>query len=236
MSNLTTKMMLFAGFAAMAMMPAAKADNWNQKTVMTFSGPVAIPGQVLPAGTYVFKLLDSSSNRHVVQVFNQDENHVYGTFLAIPDYRMHPASKPIVKFHEAASGEPQAIKSWYYPGRSYGHEFVYPKNKAVELARVNDTPVPAMPTELTADAVVPDVKIDAPEMVAIVAAPIVTERPTGEEVSVDTDFPATPDSAHEESTTELPGTASPLPLIGILGLLSLGTAAGLRVAATVRAK
>src|SRR5580698_3516033 len=188
MSNSKTKLMLFVLLAAMAIVPAVKADNWNQKTTFTFSGPVAIPGQVLPAGTYVFKLLDSSSNRHVVQVFNKDENHVFGTFLAIPDYRMHPPSETLMKFHERATGEPQAIKAWFYPGRSYGHEFVYPKNKAVELARVNDTPVPAMPTELTVDAVTPDVKVDAPEVVAIVVAPLMAERPTGEEVSLDSAF------------------------------------------------
>ena len=155
MTNWKTRMMLFVGVAAMAIVPAVKADDWNQKTVFTFSGPVAIPGQVLPGGTYVFKLMNSSSNRHIVQVFNQEEDHVYGTFLAIPDYRMQPTSETLIKFHERPAGEPQAIKAWFYPGRTYGHELVYPKNKAAELARLNDTPVPAMPTELTPDAVKP---------------------------------------------------------------------------------
>jgi hypothetical protein len=69
-------------------LPRAKADARNQKTVFTFSGPVEIPGQVLEAGTYVFKLMDSQSDRNVVQVFNKRENHLYGTFLTIPDYRL----------------------------------------------------------------------------------------------------------------------------------------------------
>src|SRR5580692_6631337 len=115
MSNSRIKLMLLVGLAAMTITPAVKADEWNQKTIMTFSGPVAIPGQVLPTGTYVFKLLNSASSRHVVQVFNKDENHIYGTFLAIPDYRLQPSDKTLVKFHEAASGEPQAIKVWFYP-------------------------------------------------------------------------------------------------------------------------
>jgi hypothetical protein len=235
MNNSKKTMMLLVGLAAMAIVPAVKADEWNQKTTMTFSGPVAIPGQVLPTGTYVFKLLDSSANRHVVQVFNEEEDHIYGTFLAIPDYRMHPSSKPLVKFHERAAGEPQAIKAWFYPGRSYGHEFVYPKNKAVELARINDTSVPAMPTELTADAVKPNVKVDAPEVAEIIAAPLMAEKPTGEEVSLEAAFPTSPNTVSaEEPADELPGTASSLPLIGILGLLSLGTAAGLRVASAVK--
>ncbi|MEI9976007.1 MAG: hypothetical protein WDO73_30480 [Ignavibacteriota bacterium] len=237
MSNSKMKLMLFAGVMAMAMSPAVKADEWNQKTTMTFSGPVAIPGQVLATGTYVFKLLNSPANRHVVQVFNQEENHIYGTFLAIPDYRMHPPSEPLVMFHESAAGEPQAIKAWFYPGRNYGHEFVYPKNKAVELARINHTPVPAMPTELVADAVKPDVKVDAPEVAEIVAAPLVVEKATGEEVSLESAFPNTPQTvSEEEPTDELPSTGSSLPLIGMFGLLSLAAAGGIRAVATVKAK
>ena len=55
--------------------PLAQADTWNRKTEITFSEPVEIPGVhlagwgVLPAGTYVFKILDSQSDRHIVQIF-----------------------------------------------------------------------------------------------------------------------------------------------------------------------
>jgi hypothetical protein len=235
MSNLRTKMTLLVGFAAMALAPAVRADEWNQKTVFTFSGPVAVPGQVLPAGTYVFKLLNSSTNRHIVQVFNKDENHVYGTFLAIPDYRLRPSNKPLVKFAERPAGEPQAIKAWFYPGRSYGHELVYPKTEAVELARLNNTPVPAMPAELTPDTVAQDVKTDAPQVLAIIMAAVMAEKPTGEEVAVESAFPDSPDSAAMQASQEqLPVTASSLPLIAVLGLLSLTVAVALRVTATAK--
>src|ERR1035441_5627697 len=76
---------------AVILAPSAKADDWNRKTTITFSGPVEIPGVhltgwgVLPAGTYVFKILDSQSDRHIVQIFNQDETMIYATILAIPD-------------------------------------------------------------------------------------------------------------------------------------------------------
>jgi hypothetical protein len=234
MTRLTTKLILLAGLAAMLIAPAVKADDWNQKTVFTFSGPVAIPGQVLPAGTYVFKLLNSSSNRHIVQVFNQDENHVYGTFLAIPDYHMHPPSQPLVKFHERAADEPQAIKAWVYPGKSYGHEFVYPKTKAVELARLNDTPVPALPTNIPPDTLKLDIKITAPEISAMVMAPVVVEEPNGQEEAVETAFAETPMAT--DSADELPSTASPLPLIAVLGMVSLAAAMTLRIAAPAKTK
>src|SRR5579885_1209314 len=82
--------------AAMLPLPQGKADAWDQKTTFTLSGPVEIPGQVLSPGTYVFKLADSQSNRNIVQVFNKDQNHLYGTFLAIPDYRLQPTGKPVI--------------------------------------------------------------------------------------------------------------------------------------------
>src|SRR3982751_3512317 len=81
----------------------ASAQFPNKKTTVTFSGPVEIPGvgaQVLPAGTYVFKLLDSLSDRHIVQVFNKAENHVYATILAIPNYRLKATDKTVMTFAE----------------------------------------------------------------------------------------------------------------------------------------
>jgi hypothetical protein len=228
MSKLQTKMMLLAGLGALALLPGAKADDWNQKTVFTFSGPVEIPGQVLPAGTYVFKLANSQSNRHIVQVFNKDENHVFGTFLAIPDYRLRPSIKPIIKFHERPAGSPDAIKAWFYPGRNYGHEFVYPKTEALALAKANDTPVPSMPVELTPSTKQPDVTIYGPVVVALNAAPLKAEEPSGEEVELAEAFDVS-------APAKLPATATSLPLFGLIGLLSLGTAVTLRLVA-VKAK
>jgi hypothetical protein len=234
MNKLQTKMMLLVGLGALALLPGAKADEWNQKTVFTFSGPVEIPGQILPAGTYVFKLHNSDSYRHIVQVFNKDENHVFGTFLAIPDYRMRPSSEPIINFHERAAGSPVAVKAWFYPGRTYGHEFVYPKTKAVALAEANNTAVPSMPTELTPDTTKPDVSIEGPEVQALETAPVMAEKPTGEEVDLGQIFlvSLTPPSVGTAELPEaLPTTATSLPLIGLIGLLSLGTAIVLRITA-----
>jgi hypothetical protein len=110
MRNLRTGAFAAAGLLG-SMLPQAKADDWNQKTIFTFSGPVEIPGQVLTAGTYVFKLADSQSDRNIVQVFNQDENHLYGTFLTVSDYRLKPAGKPIITFAERPAGSPEAVRA-----------------------------------------------------------------------------------------------------------------------------
>jgi hypothetical protein len=164
-----------------------------------------------------------------VQVFNKNENHVFGTFLEIPDYRMHPSSKPIVTFHERPAGSPEAIKAWFYPGKTYGHEFVYPKTEAVALAKANNTPVPAMTAELTADTTLPDLKMNAPQWVAIYMAPLRAEKPIGEEVELAEAFEIDDAQAAPES---LPATATPMPLIGLIGLVSLGGAIALRFASS----
>jgi len=124
-----------AAALAACLVPGARADEWNKKTILTFSGPVQIPGVTLAAGTYVFKLADLASNRHVVQVFDKDEKKIYGTILAIPDQKLEPSDKPVVMFAERPAGTPQAVKAWFYPGETIGNEFVYPKDQAVKIAR-----------------------------------------------------------------------------------------------------
>src|SRR5947207_1681949 len=87
---------------------SASAQSWNKKTTVTFSAPVEIPGvnaQVLPAGTYVFKLLDSQSDRHIVQIFNKEETHVFSTILAIPNYRLKATNKTVMTFAEKTAGD-----------------------------------------------------------------------------------------------------------------------------------
>jgi hypothetical protein len=202
---------------ALTFLPRAKADEWNKKTTVTFSAPVEVPGvgaQILPAGTYVFKLLDSQSNRHIVQILNQAEDHVYTTILAIPDYRMRATGKTVMTFKERAEGQPEAIRSWFYPGREWGDQFVYPKSRAVELAKIVNEPVLATTVELPA------------EVETLQTAAVIAVKPTGEEVEV-TEVIQTPPAevAAAETPTPaatLPQTASPLPLVGLIGLLSLG--------------
>ena len=146
MSKTRAKVILLIGLGFLGgMIPRATADEWNQKTTFTFSGPVEIPGQALPAGTYVFKLVDSQSDRDIVQVFSKDEKHLYGTFLAIPDQHLRPTGKTIIMFDETPAGSPEVVRAWFYPGETFGHQFVYPKQKAAALATANNTPVPSMP-------------------------------------------------------------------------------------------
>ena len=103
----------------------AAADEWNKETVLTFSQDVEIPGKVLPAGKYVFRLMDSASNRHVVQVFD-DAGRILATVLTIPAARLTAADDTRITFEEQPAGAPFPIKNWFYPGDLDGEEFIYP--------------------------------------------------------------------------------------------------------------
>jgi hypothetical protein len=199
---------------ALAFLPSAMADTWDKKTIVTFSGPVEVPGvgaQTLPAGTYMFKLLDSSSDRNIVQISNEDGTHVFTTILAIPNYRLKPTDKTVITFTERAEGQPEAIRAWFYPGTQWGQEFVYPKLKAMELAKVSNEPVLATTEEPT-------------EIASLKELPVEAVTPAGEEVPVAQVVEAPPvETASATETAEpMPATASNMPLLALMGLLSLG--------------
>jgi Protein of unknown function (DUF2911) len=209
---------LFVGICSVP----ARADQWNKKTILTFSQPVEVPGKVLPAGTYTFKLLDSNSWRHIVQIWNEDGMQLITTILAIPNYRLEPTEETVIKFHERPGDSPEALRAWFYPGDNFGQEFVYPKTRAIQLARASNEIVPAEtvePTESTLDTV---------PLVAI--TPENREEPVTEAIQV---LPL----HHPENLTpapvaeELPKTASSIPVIGLLGVAFIGLAFGLKLLA-----
>jgi len=201
--------------------PSARADEWNKKTIFTFTGDVQVPGKVLPAGTYVFKLLDSQSNRHIVQVFDKDEKHLITTILAVPDYRLEARGHTVIRFDERMASQPQAVKEWFYPGDLFGQEFVYPKGEALQVAQVNTTtttevaqlePAPAPAPEVAPE---PAGKEETPE-----PAPFVEQEQTPQAEKPAETTPAEPIKQPEN----MPKTGSELPLIALSGLFALGSA------------
>ena len=119
----------------------APAGQWDKATTVTFAQPVELPNIVLQPGTYVFRLLDTPGNRHVVQVFNAEETKLYTTILAIPNSRLTPTEKTVIPFEERPAGMPEAMHAWFYPGDNFGQEFVYPKARAAEIAKTAQEPV-----------------------------------------------------------------------------------------------
>jgi hypothetical protein len=199
------------------LVPRAGANVGNKKTVLTFSQPLEIPGQVLPAGTYTFTLVDSLSDRNIVRITNAEGTQVIATILAINNYRLTPTEKTVIKFEERSGDNPEALKAWFYPGDNFGQEFVYPKRRAVQLAIAAKEPIPAV----AADTLPSDLK----------AVPLVAETPDRRELPLDQAIQTAPLVAQNtaptsvtESDRQLPKTASSLPLIALLGMASLGFA------------
>lgn len=134
-------------FAAALTVPQAVSDEWNKKTIMTVNDTLEIPGATLQPGKYVFKLADSLSNRHIVQVFNEDESQVLATILAIPNERLEPANGTVLELWETPKGAPHALRAWFYPGDTIGQEFRYPKEEAAKLTAEIHQEVPALTEE-----------------------------------------------------------------------------------------
>jgi len=209
--------------AGMMVVPA-QAQRFDKDTKVTFSQPVEIPGKTLAPGSYRFRVLESATARNVVQIWNEDATQLITTVLCIYDYRLEPEGETVMEFHERPAGRPVALRAWFYPGHHYGHEFVYPKARAVELARETHEIVPAEtvePTEQTF-ATVPLIAV-TPEAKELPVEQAIQTTPSREVAQV------TPPPAPVEK--QLPKTASSTPLIALFGLAALGLAIGLRLLA-----
>jgi LPXTG-motif cell wall-anchored protein len=232
----------------LAFSPSARADAWDKKTTITFSGPVEIPGVhlqgygILPAGTYVFKVLDSSSDRHIVQILSKDELTVYATILAIPNLRLKATDKTVMTFRERPDGQPEALRAWFYPGKEWGDEFVYPKARALALAKETNTPVLFTPVEIAPEVTVAVKTPKEPVVVALAQAPVKAFQPSGQEVEIvqvvtpPAAEPLAPPvllaQAQAPPAAVLPATGSSLPLVALFGMLALAGGLALRFTRT----
>jgi len=114
---------------------AAHADDLDRATRITFTQPVQVPGQVLPAGSYLFKLVDTESTEHVVQILSADQRVLYGTFLTSAAELQDPAGDTELTFAEPESGGVPVLVKWFYPGDDSGNEFLYSKQTEKQLAQ-----------------------------------------------------------------------------------------------------
>ena len=211
--SLVLGLIVFAGVVAIQ----AQAQTFNKRTTVTFNQPVAVPGQVLPAGTYTFTILDSFGIRNIVQIWNEDKTNLIATILAIPNYRLEPTGETVIEFSERPANQPQALKAWFYPGHGYGIEFVYPKREAIQIAQASNEVVPAETIEPT-----PSTLKTVP---LIAVTPEQKEEPIAEAIQT---TPAAKTAEPVAVAKELPRTASLTPLIALLGALSLAIGLGIR--------
>jgi hypothetical protein len=218
----------FVGLGMGMLASSARADQWDKKTILTVNEPIQVRDTVLQPGKYVFKLLDSQSDRHIVQIFNYDQTRIIDTQLAIPNYRLEPTGNSRFSFWETPEGSTRALRAWFYPGDNFGQEFTYPKHLAMaktssasvsyhEAAQPEPTPAP-----------VAEAPAAQPEPVATVEAPQPAPEPAIAEAPAPAPEPQAAAPAVNDQASVLPKTATSYPLIGLAGLLSLGCFAFLR--------
>jgi LPXTG-motif cell wall-anchored protein len=213
------------GLVGTSFVPRAKADAWDKMTVVTVNEPIIAGNKVLPAGTYVWRLLDSQSDRHIVQIFDKDQRHLEETILAIPNYRLQPTGNTRFAFWETPAGVPKAVRAWFYPGDNFGQEFTYPKKLVAQLASAVPAPVAYHePAPVAQPEPAPVPQPEAQPQPEPTPAPAPVAQPQPEPV------PA-PAPLAEPTPQSLPHTASQSPLIALLGLASLSLA-GLMTLAT----
>lgn len=123
-------------FGAM-LAPPAHADDGTLITRLTFSAPVEIPGKVLAAGTYEFRLADPILDPDVVEILDKDGMHLIAIVMVNPDSRLAPTDKTVIKFKQRAPGAPEAITEWFSPGETDGYQFCYPPVKSVAPANIS---------------------------------------------------------------------------------------------------
>lgn len=208
------------GLLGTSFVPKAHADAWDKMTIVTVNEPIIAGNKVLDPGTYVWKLMDSQSNRHVVQIFDKDQRHLEETILAIPNYRLQPTGNTQFAFWETPAGVPKAVRAWFYPGDNFGQEFVYPKKLVAQLASAAPVPIPANYRE-PEPAPAPTAEAQPAPEPAPQPAPVAEPQPEPAPQ-------AQPAPAAEPQT--LPHTASFNPLIGLAGVTFLSLAGLLSLA------
>ncbi|MBV9158474.1 MAG: hypothetical protein JO097_19595 [Acidobacteriaceae bacterium] len=214
------------GLIGTSFVPKAHADAWDKMTIVTVNEPIIAGNKVLDPGTYVWKLLDSQSNRHIVQIFDKDQQHLQTTILAIPNYRLEPTGKSQFAFWETPNGVPKAVRAWFYPGDNFGQEFPYPKKLVAQLASAAPVPVPMNYVE-------PEpAPAPAPQPEAQPAPEPQPQAPPAAEPAPPANTTVAPVPVQQPQS--LPHTASWNPLVGLAGLVSLSLA-GLLTVTTKRA-
>jgi hypothetical protein len=118
----------------LAILPSARASEEDQATKLTFSQSVQLPGRVLAAGTYWF-VTEPTADAGIVRIFNSDKSILYASLQTVSAEHLQPADKTEITFAARGGMQPEAIVTWFYPGRTIGHEFIYSKKQEKEIAR-----------------------------------------------------------------------------------------------------
>jgi len=247
MKSLHARLGVMCALATLALAPISKADDYDKKTVISTNAAIEVPGAILAPGTYVLKLVNSSSNRHIVQIMNERQNRTYALTFTAAARRLEPTSKTVLTFYESKGDRPRAIRTWFYPGELDGQEFLYKRDQArliginataateevafapkIETATQVDEPAVEQAalvqvTEAEKPLEVAEVESNVEEPVLVAQNEEQRTEPTPEPVTAPQEI-----AAVSTERTELPKTGSNLPLVAFGGLSMMAIAFGMR--------
>jgi len=202
-----------------------RADEYSKRTVVTINEPIIVAGVetvTLQPGVYVMKLMNHDHNRNIVLFYNERENTLFATVMAINNYRLFPTDKTVLKYYETPIGNPPALRAWFPAGDRWGQEFVYPKGLATKIAKETGTKVLTTPATTEEE---------------LITAPVTEIDPTGKEVPLEEAYvepevnealanaepgPVAP-VGEPRPPEPLPATATPFFAIGLFGLATAST-------------
>jgi len=218
----------------------AQADEWNKKTILTVNEPIQVTNTVLDPGKYVFMLDNSSTDRHVVRIFNEDQSHLIDTVMAMPNYRIQPTGSSRFMFWETPPGTAKALRASFYPGDNFGQEFQYPKHPKVLTAEATTPRSPVAQTEpapAPREVTQPEEPQPSPEA-STQTAPA-EQQPAEQPPEVAQNNPPAPapeaqpapnqQPPQQTQPRELPQTSSPYTWVGFSGIILLGLAGLVRL-------
>jgi LPXTG-motif cell wall-anchored protein len=221
----------------------AQAQTEDQRTYFTFSAPVQLPGVTLPAGKYLFRLADPTTGRKVISVLSADGRKALAMLHTIPNRMAEAPRDAEIRFMETPANMAPAVKTYWYPGKSIGYEFIYPRQQALQLAKATSQPVLTTSTDTkefeTADlsrisgagVPAPVVVEEAPAAVAVTGRAQQGEvASAGSSAPVAAQDPQADERARVSARTELPRTASWTPSLVLFGAVTMlaGIALALR--------
>lgn len=219
----TFRILAIAVFALLIASPAALAQTPEVST-LPVDEPLDVGGTILQPGTYQIRVVPSLGDRNRVQVTSVDGTKIFATVLTVP-HDLEPTEDPpntTFVYFPAGEGQPRALRTWFAPGGAAmdaGHDIVYEESRAKQLARLANARVIAYPEDAeiaestTLNVIAPDATIETYTMTT--PAPMTSAQPA---------------QVAEAQPVEMPRTAGHVPVIALLGLLSLAAAATFRTA------
>jgi hypothetical protein len=212
-----TKSGLFFGIICLAtasvLAPVTRADDSAKQATVTIQSPEQVPGSVLPAGSYAFKQTGAQLGWTIVQIYSNDGSALVTTILAYPNPKVASNGQNVIVYPANGSGSIPAIEGIVFAGDSTVQQLAYPRTAADQIGTANHIRIPTTGT----DDAYPH---SLPDAASSWSAPVANNSDSDASMTAQ-NTAMTPQNTAMTRQEKLPQTASPLPMIALIGLFSI---------------